>query len=75
MKRIVKSSALRRIERSWRGGFSLNRRSVDIAPSVSCISATVTPDAKAPPTIDPMLVPAMQSIGTRISSSTLSTPT
>ncbi len=33
------------------------------------------PVAKAAPTIEPMLVPAMQSIGTRSSSSTLSTPT
>ena len=75
VKRIVKSSGLRRIERSWRGGFSLNSRSVDISPSVRSISATVTPDAKAPPTIEPMLVPATQSMGTRSSSSTLSTPT
>ena len=63
VKRVVKSSYLRRIERSSRGGFSLNSRSVDISPSVRSISATVMPDAKAPPTIDPMLVPAMQSIG------------
>jgi hypothetical protein len=33
-----------------------------------------TPEANVPPTIEPMLVPVTQSIGMRISSSTLSTP-
>src|SRR5215472_632065 len=39
------------------------------------ISAGVRPAAKVAPTIAPMLVPVTQLIGTRISSSTLSTPT
>jgi hypothetical protein len=72
--RFVRSSALRRMERSWRGGLSLKRSSVEIPAICFSISGTLMPLAYAPPTIEPMLVPAMQSTGTRSSSSTFSTP-
>ncbi len=69
-----RSSSLRRIVWSCRGGLSVNRRSVVIVLITFSISSTERPVAYAAPTIEPMLVPTIRSIGTCSSSRTFRTP-
>ena len=70
-----RSSSLLRTERLGRSGWSPSTTSQWASRIAFSILSTETPDAHEAPTIAPMLVPATQSIGTRISSNTRSTPT
>ncbi len=69
-----RSSSLRRNERSSRGGRSEKISAQSALRMISSICAGVSPEAYAPPTIEPMLVATMKSTGTRCSRRTLSTP-
>ncbi len=69
-----RASCLRRKRRSSRSGSS-DIASAQSMSATSCSrSATLMPDAYRPPTIAPMLVPAIASIGTRMRSSSRNTP-
>ena len=73
--RKLRSSCLRRKPRSSRGGRS-RKASCQFSERINVsISAPDMPEAYKPPTTAPMLVPAIASTGTCISSSTFSTPT
>ncbi len=72
--RKLRSSCLRRNARSRRGGRSRNASCQSTVRTVDSICAAVSPLAYRPPTIAPMLVPAMQSIGTLSCASTFRTP-
>ncbi len=64
-----------RSDTSRRGGWSSNSASQSVAASSRSMACGDQPQAYRPPTMAPMLVPTMKSIGMRSSSSTSSTPT
>ena len=68
------ASCLRRNLRSLRSGSSDIASAQSISATSISSASTLIPDAYRPPTIAPMLVPAMASIGIRIRSSSRSTP-
>ena len=68
------SSCLRRNLRSLRSGSSDIASAQSIPAMSSSSSSTLIPDAYRPPTIAPILVPAIASIGMRIRSSSRNTP-
>ena len=72
--RKFSSSSLRRSVRSSRGGRSRKASCQLIEVMIFSMSRADRPLAYSPPTTAPMLVPAIASTGTRICSSTLSTP-
>src|SRR5438128_8795969 len=73
--RDSRSSSLRRKLRCFRAGRSVNKSFQSVEVRISFSSSGDNPDAYMPPTMAPMLLPAMKSMGMRFSSMTFSTPT